>query len=76
MLDVILSIVGKAFLSMAAFVACHIPVGLIFLFKYLLSPEGFWQKAFVYGVGINILGGIQIFLWVILGVVLVAIWSE
>lgn len=76
MLDAIKSIVWKAFLSMTALVVCHIPVGLIISFKYLLSPEGFWQKAFAYGVGIYLLGGIQIALWVLLVGALVIIWEE
>ncbi|MCK4358978.1 MAG: hypothetical protein KAW92_09590 [Candidatus Cloacimonetes bacterium] len=76
MLRQLKEVMGKVLLSLGAFVVCHIPVGLIVIFKYLLNPEGFWQKAVVYGAGIYIFGGIQIVLWIVLVAFLVIMWKE
>lgn len=40
-------------------IACT-PTWLFLIAKHYLSPEGFWQKAFVYGAGVYFLGGVQI----------------
>ena len=58
----------KTFLGLIALVLALIPTWL-WLFAYkLFSPEGFWQNLVLFGVGVWLLGGLQIFLlifWVI-----------
>jgi hypothetical protein len=40
---------------------CFIPTEIFLLIYFLVSPNGFWQKFAVYGVGIWLLGGLQVF---------------
>lgn len=40
---------------------CLIPTWVFIIGRYLLAPEGFWQKFAVYGVGVWFLGGFQVF---------------
>lgn len=41
-------------------IACFLPI-LIWLGAYfLLNPQGFWQKAVVFGAGVWLLGGLQV----------------
>lgn len=42
-------------------VACFSPTILFILIRYLLSPTGFWQNIAVFGLGVWILGGLQLF---------------
>ncbi len=41
-------------------VACFLPAIIWTLIYLLLSPQGFWQKAVVFGFGVWILGGFQV----------------
>ena len=41
-------------------VLCFLPAIIWVLAYLLLSPEGFWQKAFVFGLGVWFLGGLQV----------------
>lgn len=41
-------------------VLCFLPTLVWLGFYFLLHPEGFWQKAFVFGVGMWLLGGLQV----------------
>lgn len=49
----------------------------IFLFaKNALNPEGFWEKLAVTGLGIVALGGIQLFLFIVLCWLLYTVWTS
>ena len=50
---------------LGAFVA-FLPTLFFFLLKGLLNPTGFWEKAFTYGFGLYLLGGLQILFWILL----------
>lgn len=50
--------------------------GIIILVLCVQSPVGFWQSFVFYGAGIYLLGGVQIVAWIILIVLLWAIWSD
>ena len=49
----------KFILNIFILVLALIPTWVFLLVKNLLNPEGFWQKAFVYGFGIYFLGSLQ-----------------
>ena len=66
----------KLILSLVSFVLCFIPTWLYLLVKWILSPEGFWQNIILFGVGVWILGSIQVILFIIFIYLLIRIWSE
>ena len=68
--------VSQVVVSLIASVVAFIPLWLILLGRWLLEPEGFWQKLVLYGLGFYFLGFIQFILAIVLIGVLVAIWSE
>ncbi len=49
-------------------VACFLPAIFWTAIYFLLSPQGFWQKAVIFGFGVWVLGGFQ-FLGLILFIV-------
>ena len=66
----------KVLATIGATVGCHIPVGLLILGKLLLNPVGFWQNFMFFGAGAYVLGTIQLLGWVLLGGLLLIIWSK
>ncbi len=51
-----------------------IPTYFFLFLKSMLSPEGFWQKFLVYGVGIWFLGGLQFVLLIVAIVLVIELW--
>ena len=53
-----------------------IPTYFLLFLKGILSPEGFWQKFLVYGVGIWFIGGLQLVLLIIAIVLVFKLWVD
>lgn len=66
----------KLVLSAVWFSAAMTPVWIYLVARFLLSPEGFWQNLLLFGVGVYILGWLQLILSVALVLVLVVIWFD
>lgn len=66
---------ARLMLSAVCIVLALVPTWFFLVARSLLSPEGFWQEVFVFGVGLYFLGGLQIFLAIALLFVLAAIWT-
>ena len=62
--------------SLTSFVIMIIPSLMFFLFKYLVAPEGFWQKFAIYGLGFWFLGGTQVILFILFVFWMCYFWSE
>jgi len=62
-------------LSLAATVVGAIPALMFLGARSMLSPEGFLQNFFVFGVGVWLLGGVQIFFLIGWIVALFFIWA-
>lgn len=65
----------KALLSVFTLVLALIPLWMFIGFRSLLSPEGFFQEFFVFGMGIYFLGFTQIILLISWLVILTGIWG-
>ena len=64
----ILSTIGVA-------IVMFIPASIFAVVRDLLHPVGFWQVAFVYGLGVYFMGGLQIGFIVMGGYVIYLIWQ-
>ncbi len=53
-----------------------VPTYFFLFLKSVLSPEGFWQKFLVYGVGIWFIGGVQFVLLIITVILVVKLWID
>src|SRR3989338_1704686 len=60
MKGLIVFVLGMVFLALALITTWG-----YLLVYHLLSPEGFWQKFVIFGIGVYLLGGIQIILLVL-----------
>ena len=67
---------GGLFWQMIAIGVAGCPTWFWLFIKNMLEPEGFWQEALVYGVGIYVLGTIQLVLLVALVVFSIFMWSK
>ncbi len=77
------SVSGKigAFIGGLVFAAFTLAIALIPLWTYLLvrnslDPQTFWQKFLVLGVGVYLLGGLQIVFLIIWAVILANVFSD
>ncbi len=61
-------------LSIGAVIIALIPFWFYLLMRFALSPTGFWQNFFLLGLGIWLLGGIQILFLIILIIFLCSLW--
>lgn len=52
-----------------------IPLWIFLLANHFLSPEGFWQKIVLTGIGLWIGGSIQLFLIVVWAMLMIGIWA-
>ena len=68
------TVVIKFVWSLVALVFALVPFWLWLLAYNILSPGDFWQKLVVYGLGLYLLGGVQIILLLALLYVLFKIW--
>ena len=51
-----------SFLAIAGVtILCFLPAEIFILLKWFLNPTGFWQNFAVFGAGVVLLGGFQIF---------------
>jgi hypothetical protein len=66
---------GKLFWSFIATVLCAIPIWLYMLARWLLDPQGFLAEFLVLGLGVYVLGSIQLFLFIVWLYILLIIWS-
>ncbi len=57
-------------------IMAFIPAYFFLFLKSILSPEGFWQKFLVYGLGIWFLGAIQIVLIILALVLIIKVWTD
>ncbi len=66
----------KLVLTAAGIAVAGIPTWFYLAASSMLSPEGFWQKLVVFGLGLYVLGGIQLILVIVLIAWLLAVWSD
>lgn len=57
-------VVGLAFLIVTLAIAL-LPTWIYLLIKFFLSPQGFWQNAFLLGVSVWLLGGLQVVIFIL-----------
>lgn len=62
--------------SIIVIIIAPIPTLIYLAVRFLLSPEGYWQEIILLGIGVWVLGFIQIILIIILLVALYYIWIE
>lgn len=67
---------AKILISLLFSIIALIPLWLILLVRWLLEPEGFWQKLVLYGLGFYFLGFIQLVLLIVLLALLVVLWTD
>lgn len=75
LMKIIAAIFVKAFWSLCATALFLIPFWIWLSAWYLMTPEGFWQKALLVGVGLWFLGFFQLICLIFLSVVLVIVWD-
>ncbi len=68
--------IGDILVSILLTVLALIPTWLFLFVKYLLGPEGFWQKLVLFGLGLWFLGFFQFIFLIVLGAVLLSFWSR
>jgi len=59
---------------LVAFVICFIPTWIYLFAHWLLEAHGFWQNLFLLGVGVYFLGAVQIVLFIVFLLVIMAAW--
>ncbi len=64
----------KVLATLGVVVIVGIPAWVYLAIRHFLSPEGFWQEFFLLGVGVLVLGGIQVSFAIVGLIVLVLIW--
>ena len=70
------NIISNWVLSIVCGIIAFIPLWFFLFVQTLLSPEGFWQKFVLYGVGLYFLGSLQLlFLFIYLGILINVIWK-
>jgi len=52
------------------------PTWVYLVFKYYLSPEGFWEKLITLGLGISFLGTIQLVLLIVFVAAICRLWTN
>jgi len=61
--------------SIVVAVLAFIPTYLFIIVDKLLSPAGFWEKLFVYGVGFYFLGAVQFVSLIVAFFLILVIWG-
>ena len=74
-MEAIKEIFVKIYFSIIVIIIGLIPLWIFLLIQNLLSPEGFWQNIFVYGVGLYFLGAFQFLLLFFLIICILKIWE-
>ncbi len=67
---------GKLFSFTIVTMFCGIPTWLYLLARWLLEPQGFLAEFLVLGLGLYVLGSIQLVLFFVWIVLLSAIWNR
>ena len=66
----------KGFLTIVLIVLASLPsIGFV-MARNAMSPDGFWQNLIVYGIGIWLLGGLQIIFATVGILFIVAVWES
>lgn len=68
--------IARTIVSILSAVVLLIPFWIWLSAWFLTTPEDFWQKIFLVGVGLWFLGFFQLVFLIILTVVLVIVWTE
>jgi hypothetical protein len=68
--------ITKTIISAVVLVLASLPTDFFLLIKSLLNPAGFWEQFVVYGVGIYVLGGLQLVFLILWIVAVVSIWNN
>lgn len=63
-------------LSLGGLALALIPLWIWLVARWMLNPEGFWQNFVLFGVGVWLLGAVQLGLFVIWLFWLAAVWSD
>lgn len=66
----------KLLISFVSVLVAGIPTWVWLLTRTLLEPDGFWQELVVIGLGVWVLGGLQIFFLILLLFWLIAVWTD
>jgi hypothetical protein len=68
-------LIGKIFCSFIIAIICFIPVWFFLGGRSFLSPEGFFQEFFIFGIGLYFLGFAQLCLLGVFIFLMVSIWA-
>jgi len=66
--------IAKVKWSLITAILMLIPTEAYCLARFILSPEGFWQEVILLGIGVWVLGILQVLFVVVFAVVLYTIW--
>jgi len=66
----------KALVQIGIGLMAFMPTFIFLLIKALLDPTGFWQNLFTFGIGVWLLGGLQIITFFLGVMVSFILWSE
>lgn len=75
-MELIIAYLWRPVAQLIVLAICGIPLWIFLAVKDAAHADGFWQNLVLYGAGIYILGGIQIFLFVVFLVASFAIWAS
>ena len=67
---------AKTGITLVSLLVAGIPAWIWLLAHTLLEPDGFWQEIVVLGLGVWVLGGLQIIFLIVLLAWLIAVWSD
>jgi len=70
------SVLWDVLLTFSSLILALTPTWIWLLAGSLLSPQGFWQRVFLAGIGIWILGGVQLILVIMWLGLYAAIWNR
>jgi hypothetical protein len=74
--NVVNKVLGQFWISSIAIFLCLIPTWIWLVAWYVTTPDGFWQKMLLVGIGLWLLGAIQFFLIIALAAALLLIWFD
>lgn len=66
----------RGFYTVITITVCLIPLWIYLLARLFFSPEGFWQEFVLFGLGLFLLGFIQLILLIFLVALLHWLWVE
>ena len=66
----------RVLFSLIVFAIATIPFDLFLLARLFFQPEGFWQNIALTGLGIAVLGGLQVLFLILFLIITVTIWKK